>query len=586
MPVLLGVILCLVVQSHPAFSFVTTARPPSLQTKSLSKEIYLVSPSLEQFHGTNLQKHRHGSTQLQVTLFPSVVRTGLSTFSPSVRAALLVGAAFVAVINRKKIMYPGARADPKFSEPLAESSNGCPFFGGNFLEGTIEAGPGQFYRNRAKGLGNPPIFNTYLMGKPITIVSSMKMVKKVFNFEYKKMNSEISLGNFKKLMGWTDDTLLTTPDVEYHSYLRRLVGQSMTPDAIKNAMPALTETATVQIDNILEQPTIMMENALTNFTLDIAWRQILGLDLSHEEIPVFYEAVNNWIGGMVNPRVLFLPGVRFTKAGRARDYLISKIDEKVKGLEDNGPDGSTLSAMVFARDEEDGSKKLSREEIIGNVLLLILAGSETAASTLTVATLALGLNPDVLQKLKEEQFALMEKYGSTAELTREQLDKECPYLEAVVKETMRIKPIAGGGTMRAVKETMVIDGKQIPKGYGVSFNIGLTHAEDPKVKKDDGSHMDVTKGFKPERWLDDETKPAEFMPFGYGAHFCLGYSLAMAEMKIFLALFARRVDYDLVNVDPSNVEWKKASIIPKPKDGAVIAPRPAVGITVKDTKTA
>jgi hypothetical protein len=44
----------------------------------------------------------------------------------------------------------------------------------------------------------------------------------------------------------------------------------------------------------------------------------------------------------------------------------------------------------------------------------------------------------------------------------------------------------------------------------------------------------------------------------------------MAEMKVFLALFARRVDFDLVNMTPEHVTWKKASIIPKPEDGAVI----------------
>ena len=49
------------------------------------------------------------------------------------------------------------------------------------------------------------------------------------------------------------------------------------------------------------------------------------------------------------------------------------------------------------------------------------------------------------------------------------------------------------------------------------------------------------------------------------------YNLAMAEMKIFLALFVRRVDFDLVNMSADHVTWKKASIIPKPQDGAVIS---------------
>jgi cytochrome P450 len=123
--------------------------------------------------------------------------------------------------------------------------------------------------------------------------------------------------------------------------------------------------------------------------------------------------------------------------------------------------------MVYARDEEDPSKRLTRQEIIDNALLLILAGSETAASTLTVTMLALGLNKDVFQKLKQEQADLIASKGE--DITRSILDKDCPYLEAVIKETLRIKPIAGTGALRFAQETFTIDGKQIPKGYGVAF---------------------------------------------------------------------------------------------------------------------
>ena len=83
--------------------------------------------------------------------------------------------------------------------------------------------------------------------------------------------------------------------------------------------------------------------------------------------------------------------------------------------------------------------------------------------------------------------------------------------------------------------------------------------------------MDIVKGFKPERWLDDKTKPADWMAFGVGPRYCLGANFALAEMKVFLALFAQRVDFNLTNTTADNVEWKKLSIIPKPKDGALIS---------------
>jgi cytochrome P450 len=158
-----------------------------------------------------------------------------------------------------------------------------------------------------------------------------------------------------------------------------------------------------------------------------------------------------------------------------------------------------------------------------------------------------------------------------------QINKECPYLESVIKEVMRLAAIPGNGAGRKVFETLVVDGIQIPKGYRVGFNIPQTHASDPMTALPDGSHMDIIKGFKPERWLSDATQPSEYMPFGYGARYCLGANLAMAEMKVFLALFARSVDFELVNMSQDNVTWKKISMIPKPEDGTVIAPRPSAG---------
>ena len=114
---------------------------------------------------------------------------------------------------------------------------------------------------------------------------------------------------------------------------------------------------------------------------------------------------------------------------------------------------------------------------------------------------------------------------------------------------------------------------QIPKGWPIIYNIRRTHENDPITKLEDGSHMSITKGFNPDRWLDDTTRPKDdYIPFGSGPRYCLGATLAMAEMKIFLAIMARKLNFDLVgDVDGDNIVWKRSDLIAIPKDGVVVS---------------
>jgi len=125
----------------------------------------------------------------------------------------------------------------------------------------------------------------------------------------------------------------------------------------------------------------------------------------------------------------------------------------------------------------------------------MLAGSETSASTLTNCLLLLGLHPQIWKRVVQEQDILRKTHGET--LTKEQLDNECPYLEAVIKETMRIKPISGG-QYRKTKATMVVGGKSLPKGWPIVYNIRKTHLLDSSTWLKDSPHMDIMTGFKPE----------------------------------------------------------------------------------------
>ena len=72
------------------------------------------------------------------------------------------------------------------------------------------------------------------------------------------------------------------------------------------------------------------------------------------------------------------------------------------------------------------------------------------------------------------------------------------------------------------------------------------------------------------------------MAFGYGPRYCLGSNLAMAEMKTFLAVLARKIDFELVN-STEDIEWQKFSIMPKPKDGTLVSVK-KMSTIIKETK--
>eukprot|EP00986_Skeletonema_menzelii_P005842 scaffold2187_cov127-Skeletonema_menzelii.AAC.2 len=477
--------------------------------------------------------------------------------------------------NPQTLLWPGTQTDKDCDAPMPNGGYGCPFIGINFMSGSKEKGP--MYKLFQLGQKYGQIYRLFAFGIPLVSISGKENVKAFLKNEFKgegKGINNVLFGgehNMSELFG--DKSLLYENDSSKHGRLRRMVGEGvMTPVAISEALPSIQELASKQIDIVLKEETVQMESVFHQFTLDFAWKQILGLELTEEDIPEFRKQMEQWIVGLVDPLYLVpfrIPGLMtMTKAGRAKSYIVSKIEQKLQTLDRDGPDSSTLSKLYFATDE-DGDK-LTREEVIQNAMLLIAAGSETSSTTLTNAALLLGLHPNVWRKVQSEQEKIIAEFGE--DVTRESLDKSI-YLDSVIKETLRISVPFSLGEIRRVEDTVVVDGKQIPKNWFGFFNVKQTHWDDPRTFKEDGSHMDYKKGFEPERWLDDSTKPSEFMPFGEGAHRCVGERLGYAEMKTFLSILARRLEkVDLVNDD---IVWKSNLLLPSPVDGAEIRIFPA-----------
>jgi cytochrome P450 len=435
-----------------------------------------------------------------------------------------------------------------------------------------------FYDEASKKLHNPNLFKFYAFGMPMVSIRGRERIKKILEKEFdpEGVNTLVVSKPFALLFG--DESVLYEKDKAKHGLMRRLGGAAMTPTAIAQAVPAIQSAADHQVDVMLATDgPVEMEQICNDFTLDVAWKQILGLDLDPKEVPIFRQAVKDWVNGLFNPIYLILPfqfpGFKRMKAYKARQYLVDKVEDKLRELDQAGPDGSTLSGIYFATDDLDQTtRKLTRKQVIDNAIILILAGSETSASTLTVATLLLGLHPDAWNKLKQEQQDMIAKVGKG--MSKKDLDEQCPWLDAVIRETLRLRPVPST-EVRQTKSSIVMEGQQIPKDWMVLLNVRQTHENDPKTVLPDGSHMDIKLGFKPERWLDEKTKPDQWIPFGEGARRCMGERLAMTEMKVFLATLARRVDFDLAS-STDQILWKKMTVMPRPLDGTRVYARESV----------
>jgi len=274
---------------------------------------------------------------------------------------------------------------------------------------------------------------------------------------------------------------------------------------------------------------------MQRITLDVILRAVLGLE-EGPRLTLMRERLTRMITfGNANPR-LGLPFLqidlgRFNAWGRLMG-LMREIDvllfEEFARRRAAGAEGrdDILTLLLDARDEQ--GQAMTDVELRDEMLTLLLAGHETSATTLAWVTHRLVRHPDVLARVRDE-LARVVGAGPVAPEHVAQLE----YLDATIKETMRLNPILPA-VGRALAQPIRLGGIDLPAGVVAAPCIYLTHRR-PDVWED-------AQRFDPERFLARKPGPYEFFPFGGGTRHCLGAAFAMYEMKIVLAEMLQRVE--------------------------------------------
>ena len=231
-----------------------------------------------------------------------------------------------------------------------------------------------------------------------------------------------------------------------------------------------------------------------------------------------------------------------------RQEYHSQMLNKIETLRSETEMGDDILSLLMAATYDDGSR-MSEDELTDQLNTLLIAGHETTAIAIAWAMYWILINPDVLAKTKAE----IKQLGTDPDpVAYTQLD----YLSAVVKETLRIRPIITEN-MRLLTAPMELLGYEVPAGHNVGFSISLLHFNPDVYKKPDT--------FRPERFLEKKYKPFEFIPFGGGHRHCIGSAFAEFELKIVLGVLLSAAEWKLI--DPPDLPMVRRSFSMAPKGG-------------------
>ncbi|MFT4584405.1 MAG: cytochrome P450 [Gammaproteobacteria bacterium] len=218
-----------------------------------------------------------------------------------------------------------------------------------------------------------------------------------------------------------------------------------------------------------------------------------------------------------------------------------------------------LEAIIAAQATEEGAE-FTNEDIFANVLTLLLAGEDTTANTIAWAVHYFIQHPEHFARARAEIDALIAPEVSPTDY--QQLS-QLPFIEAFANETMRLKSIAPLNGLETNEDVELL-GHLIPANTPV---LALTRH--PAINKANFGEPDR---FNPKRWLQaaDATQcphnTQAFLPFGTGPRFCPGRNLALAEIKIVLAMLCRNFDLRLTNPDIEVEEKLSFTMLPKNLD--------------------
>lgn len=386
-------------------------------------------------------------------------------------------------------------------------------------------------------------FNT---GRTSVIAGDPAIAKEVFQASPDDLHAGAGNVILKPVLGSRSVLLLDGPE---HLRQRRLMLPPFHGERMRAYGEAMTEIAERHVDRFPVGTAFPVHPTMQAITLEIILRTVFGVADAARSARLG-EALKALLDSTDHP--LRLIGLQFDDSTRPRPRspwgrvyaLLRPADElvydEIRRHRESGaaPEerDDILSLLMSARDEDGNA--LTDKELRDELMTLLVAGHETTATALAWTLERLVRHPDVLARLREE----------AAEGGHE-------YLDAVIRETLRLRPVVPG-VVRMLQRPMTIGGMDLPEGVIIAPSIYLIHRR-PDVYPDPHA-------FKPERFLGDEVPGTyEWLPFGGSIRRCLGASFALYEMRIVLQTILRRAALETTSEAAEQVRRRFVTYTPR-----------------------
>ncbi len=410
-----------------------------------------------------------------------------------------------------------------------------------------------FFEQCARRYGDPftlrmPGFGEFVM------LAAPELVKQVFTGDPEQLHAGKANAMLEPVVGRHSVLLL---DGKEHLRQRRLLLPPLHGERMQAYAALMAAIADAELQRMPLGRSFAIHEHMQHVTLQVILRAVFGLDegAQMDELAALLVEFTQPPPSLM----IFIPPA-YLKYG---DFPLSpwrtflrrreKVDRALRTIlraKMRAPDPSRtdiLSLLLSARDEE--GRAMTEDELRDELVTMLIAGHETTATALAWVFAFVLQHRDVAARLADELAGALAADGTpdVAKLTANE------YLDAVIKEVLRLRPIVPD-VVRRVQSPITVGGYEIPEGAFLTPCIHLAHRRAESWPEPDR--------FRPERFLGAKIDPYSWFPFGGGIRRCLGMAFAMYEMKIVVGVTLLRARLKLATDTPLKVVRRTVTLAP------------------------